>query len=132
MRAKSLPRPAGMMPSTPPAAATAAAIRPTVPSPPTATTISPRSAASAASVAAWPRLELPSTRTVPPAADSGPSTEGMRLMPRPWQAAGFTTKQYASPVTLVPPSLARIRDHPAPQAARQQPAVSAVPGAVPP
>ena len=77
-----------------------------MPSPPTATTISPRPAASAASVAAWPRLELSSTRRVSPAAESGPSTAGMRRMPRPRQAAGFTTKQYVSPVTSVPPSAA--------------------------
>src|SRR6266568_26895 len=102
MRAKSLPRPAGMIPSTPSAPATAAASLPTSPSPPTATTASPWPDASTASSSAWLRLALSHKRTETGPAESAPSTSGSIRATRPRPAAGFTTRHSASPIVHLP------------------------------
>src|SRR5258707_9683134 len=90
--ARSLPRPAGMIPKLAPVAAAMPASAPAMPSPPTATITSPRPPASAASSRAWGRLVDSTTRYPAPAAASADLADGRIARARPLPAAGLTMR----------------------------------------
>src|SRR5664279_4914687 len=90
-RARSLPRPAGTMPSRPPDATAAPATSRTSPSPPTATTTSPLAAAAVASSIACSRLRVSSTLTLAPAVRMRSASGSQCIAARPPPEIGLTS-----------------------------------------